>query len=209
MNTSPSTRPLLRTGVLALAGVVTLGATAEASPEAIWNVDESHTEVNFEVRHFFTPVNGSFRDFDITLDYDPENPESSQVDATIQVASVDTGNDDRDQHLRTADWFNAEEWPAITFESRSVRSEGPNQLVAVGDLTIKDVTREVEMPIEVLGIQEIPPEMQEMIGAEQVASFRANLEIDRRDYDVGTGRWAETAVVGAPVNIEIVLEAGR
>jgi len=195
------------------AALVALGASAATASAAVflpWNVDAAHTEVNFKVRHFFTPVNGTFRDFDIQLDYDPENPGQSSVTAEIQVASVDTRNDRRDDHLRSADWFDAERWPTITFESTSVRADGPNRLIATGDLTLKDVTRQVELPIEILGVKDIPPEMQEMLGgAEQVASFQADLRIDRGDFRVGTGQWAEDVVVGKDVDIEILVEASH
>jgi polyisoprenoid-binding protein YceI len=195
------------------AALVALGASAATASAAAlfpWNVDAAHTEVNFQVRHFFTPVNGTFRDFDIQLDYDPENPGQSSVKAEIQVASVDTRNDRRDEHLRTADWFDAETWPTMTFESTSVRADGANRLVATGDLTIKDVTRQVELPIEILGVKDIPTEMREMLGgAHQVASFRADLRIDRGDFGVGTGQWAEDVVVGKDVDIEILVEANH
>ena len=80
-------------------------------------------------------------------------------------------------------------------------------LVATGNLTIKDVTKTVQFPIEILGIQDIPEAMQEMIGAKQVASFVATLKLDRRDFGVGVGSWAETAVVGSSVEIRIAVEA--
>lgn len=195
----------------ALALVVAAGATVAASPAPMdWNVDNSHTEVTFSVRHFFTPVTGKFDTFDVDLFFDPAAPETARVAATIQVASIDTNNTDRDGHLKTPDFFAAEQFPTITFESTSVRAgEGENEFIATGELTIKDVTRTVELPVTLLGVTDVPEEMQGMIGSAQVASFEALLEIDRRDFGVGTGTWAETAIVGSDVEIRILLEAGR
>jgi len=187
-----------------------VAATAFATPTAAqtWEVDDSHTEVTFEVRHFFTPVSGKFDAFDIELVYDAEDLSASSVKAVIPISSIDTNNSDRDEHLNSPDFFNAGEFPRITFESTSVRRVSETELIATGNLTIKDVTREVEMPITILGVQEIPAEMQGMLGGSQrVASFQAELEIDRNDFNVGTGQWAADAVVGKNVAIKLAVEA--
>ena len=184
-------------------------ATSRFNPLA-WNVDGAHTEINFKVRHFFTPVTGSFDRYDVSLMYDPDNPTNSTVQVSIDVASVNTGNEKRDNHLRSGDWFEAEKYPQITFQSNSVRRLSPDKLSARGDLTIKDVTREVELEISVLGLMDVPAQMQEMLGGvTQIASFEAGTQLDRRDYGVGVGSWAETVVVGADVEIAIALEANR
>lgn len=182
-------------------------AVAVAAADA-WSVDPNHTEVNFRVSHFFTPVNGSFEDYEVDLQFDPEDLENSRVTARIAVASVNTGNERRDDHLRSEDFFEAESHPYMTFESTSIEKVSDTEFVARGPLTIKGKTREVELPITVLGIQEIPAEMREMLGgAERVASFRASTMLDRGDFDVGVGNWAATLVVGGEVDVEILLEA--
>jgi polyisoprenoid-binding protein YceI len=135
---------------LALAAAITLAAGAP-SKAATWGVDSAHTEVNFSVKHFFTPVSGTFDEFEITLEYDAENPENSRVEAKIPVASVNTGNEKRDGHLLSKDFFEAEKFPYITFKSTSVRSDGNGQLVARGQLTIKGESREIDLPISLLG----------------------------------------------------------
>lgn len=194
---------------LAAIGLLALGNPAPDTYPATWNVDASHTEVNFSVRHFFTPVSGSFRSYEIDLDYDPQYPEKSSVTVKIDVASVDTGNEKRDNHLRTGDWFEVEKFAYMTFESTSVEKVAPNQLLAKGTLTIKDVTKEFELPITILGVMDLPAGMQERMGFKQIASFQAEAELDRRDFGVGVGSWAETAIVGADVKIAIALEANR
>lgn len=195
-------------GAALLAGALTMAAAP--APLMDWNVDPAHTEINFTVKHFFTPVTGSFRDFDVDVRYDPADPSASRVDVTIQVASVDTGNERRDTHLKTADFFDADAHPTITFRSTAVRAVSASELVATGDLTIKGVTQRVDLPITVLGIQEIPSEMQEMLGGvHRVASFRTGTTLDRGDFGVGTGSWAATLVVGGDVQVEIAVEANQ
>jgi polyisoprenoid-binding protein YceI len=192
---------------LSLVSLLALPVGASAFDAAPWNVDAAHTEVNFKVRHFFTPVTGSFSDFEIELMFDKDDPTQSSVTARIAVASVSTGNERRDNHLRTEDWFGVDSWTDITFDSTSVRQAG-DELIATGNLTIKDVTREVELPIRLLGVKAIPEGMRDMLGGvTEVASFQANLTIDRREFGVGTGMWAETAVVGSEVEIELLVEA--
>lgn len=183
--------------------------TANAAPTTgAWSTDTAHTEINFSVKHFFTPVTGSFEDYEIVLDYNAAEPEKSRVEARIKVASVNTGNEKRDNHLRSADWFEAEKYPYITFESTSVRKVGDNRLIASGDLTIKGKSQRIELPITLLGSQKIPEQMQQMLGGtKEVRSFEASTAIERSDFGVGVGSWAATLVVGGEVSIEILLEA--
>lgn len=193
--------------VLTVALLASVASNAVAKGNPGWSSDSAHTEINFSVKHFFTPVTGSFEEFEIDLDYDAENPEKSKIKARIEVASVNTGNEKRDEHLRTADWFETDKHPYLTFESTSVRQVSENQLIAKGPLTIKGKSHEIELPITLLGRQMIPERMQKMIGAKEVASFEASTSIDRGDFGVGTGSWATTMVVGSQVEIEILLEA--
>lgn len=194
-------------GALAIALIASLAPNADADGASGWSADAAHTEINFSVNHFFTPVTGSFEDYEIDLDYDAENPENSTVEARIKVASVNTGNEKRDNHLRSADWFGADKYPYITFTSTSVRDVGENQLIASGPLTIKGQSHQVEMSITLLGNQMIPEKMRPMIGAKEVAGFQASTSIDRGAFGVGVGNWAATMVVGGEIDIEILLEA--
>lgn len=214
MNHSVGKKHLKKTlgaAIFSLALVLAI-APAEVSAEdheTSWSVDAAHTAVNFSIKHFFTPVTGTFSDFEIDMNYDPDNLAGSSVEAKIAVASLDTGDERRDGHVGSADFFNSEEFPYITFKSKSVR-KAEDGLVAVGDLTIKDKTEEIELPIKLLGTQDIPEEMREMFGGSQeVASFEAMTSIDRSDFGVGVGNWAATLVVGGNVDIQILLEAHR
>jgi polyisoprenoid-binding protein YceI len=190
--------------------VATIAAADHHSMPSSWNIDHNHSAIAFSVRHFFTPVKGSFSDYEVMLDFDAERPENSSFEVRIAVASVNTGVEKRDNHLRSGDWFEAEKYPYLTFKSTSITRTGANEFLAKGDLTIKDVTQEVEMPVTILGIKDIPEPMQEMLGGvKRVASFEGGAEIDRRDFGVGVGSWAETVVVSADVEIEITLEANK
>lgn len=183
-------------------------ASVRADETANWSPDVAHTEINFSVKHFFTPVTGSFEDYEISLDYDAENPEDSRVEVRINVASVNTGNEERDAHLRTGDWFEADTHPYMTFKSTSVRQVDEGRLIATGALTIKGISHQVDLPIDLLGRQMIPAQMQKMLGGtKEVASFKASTSIDRGDFEVGTGSWAATMVVGSQIDIEVLLEA--
>lgn len=196
----------LSTATLALA---TLTIAAGPAPME-WNVDETHTGIGFSVKHFFTPVKGQFDDYEIDLVFDRENPANSSVEVRIDVKSVNTGNERRDEHLLSADFFDAERYPHITFTSDEVRRVSATEIVVRGPLTIRDQTRTVELPISILGVKDIPDEMREMLGGvEHVASFEARLNIDRGDYGVGSGSWAAAAVVGHEVDIDVVVEANR
>jgi len=199
-------KKLISGGALALA---TLTIAAGPAPMK-WNVDVPHTGVEFSVNHFFTPVSGQFDSYEIDLTFDRENPANSSVSVRIDVNSVNTGNERRNNHLLSGDFFEADQHGIITFESESVRAVGSDQLLVRGPLTIKGVSHEVELPIRILGVKDIPAEMQEMLGGvEQVASFHTELEIDRSDYGVGVGSWAAALVVGHEVTIEIAVEANR
>jgi polyisoprenoid-binding protein YceI len=193
---------------LLLAAVVALALSAPA-PAATWAVDAPHTEVNFSVKHFFTPVNGSFDKWDIDLQYDAENPEKSKVTVTIDIASVNTGNEKRDNHLRSGDWFEVETHPTMTFKSTKVEKVSDNKLIAHGTLDIKGHEQKVDLTITHLGTQQRSEEMQKMMGAKEVASFEATASIDRNDFEVGVGNWAATMVVGDKIDITILVEAHR
>lgn len=192
--------------LITLLGMSMIASPAFAGPGG-WSFDRSHTEINFSVKHFFTPVTGSFEDFEVDLDYNAEHPERSKVEVRIDVKSIDTGNEKRDGHLLTGDFFDVDNHPNITFKSKKVRQNGPQQLIATGDFTMRGTTREIELPITLLGTKEIPAGMQEMIGAKAVASFETEIVLNRNDYGVGAGNFAATVVVGGEVNVHILVEA--
>ncbi|KPQ00952.1 MAG: hypothetical protein HLUCCA01_03425 [Bacteroidetes bacterium HLUCCA01] len=198
--------------LLTLALTLTLGFSAlagtndhhsgDAAPT--WTVDSAHSSVKFNIRHFFTPVPGTFDSWTGTIHFDPENLEGSKIDVSIDVASVNTQNERRDEHLRDPDFFEVATWPSMTFTSSEIRAVGENQYVAVGELTIRDVTKEIELPFTLLGVMDHP-----MRENTVVAGFEANTTVSRLEYGVGSGNFVQTTVVGDEVNIDIFLEVTR
>lgn len=167
----------------------------------MWSIDKSHSAINFEITHFFTPVNGQFNDYEATVNFDPENLEESMIDVQIMVNSIDTKNERRDGHLQSDDFFNAEEWPYITFKSESIEQTGENEFVANGTLTIRDVSQKISLPFTLLGIMDHP-----MREGTKVAGITATTTLDRSTYNVGVGDWASDAVVGDEVEVDLNLE---
>lgn len=187
----------------ALIASVALAATPALAAE--YTVDKVHSYVGFKVTHMMvSSVKGEFHDYDATIDYDAAKPEKSSVQAAIKVASIDTNNQKRDDHLRSEDFFDAEKFPEIKFVSKSVKASGKNKLVVTGDLTIRDVTKEVKIPLEARG----PVNNPFAPGATKVG-FSGELTVNRHDYNV---KWNKTmdaggVVVGDDVTIVLEIEA--
>ena len=114
-----------------------------------WTIDPTHAEIGFSVRHIMSKVRGKFDTFESTL-VTSEDVTSSSVTVTVDLSSVNTGTADRDNHLRSGDFFDAETHPSMTFTSTGVVARGDN-LVVTGDLTIKDVTKSIDLDVELLG----------------------------------------------------------
>lgn len=179
--------------------VSTLAATKYAI--TTWEIDKTHSAINFKVTHFFTPVNGSFEDYESTIKFDPENLEESSIVVSIAVNSVNTKNERRDNDLRSDNFFETEKWPNITFKSESIEKTGDNEFVANGTLTIKDTSKEIALPFTLLGITDNPMQDNSLI-----AGITSSIVLNRGDFDVGTGNWASNAVIGEEVTVDINLE---
>src|SRR5262245_51527929 len=115
-----------------------------------FTIDKNHSEAVFQVRHLITKVRGRFTDLEGTFEHDDAKPESSAVDFTIKAASIDTSTPDRDAHLRSADFFDVETHPTITFKSTSVKGSG-NNLQVTGNLTMHGVSKQITLPVTYLG----------------------------------------------------------
>lgn len=164
--------------------------------------DPEHTLVGFTVRHLMiNKVRGKFNDFTGTIELHEQDMTQSSLRGTIKVASIDTDNEKRDAHLRSADFFDAENYPEITFASKRVAIRD-DQPVLVGDLTIRETTREVEIPFEITG-KIVDPRGQTRIG------FEASLRLDRKDFGVNYHKIMDNGglVVGDTIDIELVGEA--
>lgn len=166
-----------------------------------FDLDPAHTHIGFSVRHMMvTNVRGRFNRFSGSVMLDPEDVTGSRVAVRIEAASIDTDNDRRDEHLRSADFFEVERFPHLVFESRRVERAG-DDLVLVGDLTIRDVTREVRIPFELTGPLNVG-NGQQRLGAE------GTLRLNRFDYGLRWNRITESVqVVGDEVRIELNVSA--
>lgn len=176
-------------------------ADAQLPRPGTWYIDPAHSSITFTVRHLLTKVRGSFKEFAGTLNLG-ERPADAVVDVTIQVASIDTGQDYRDTHLRSDDFFSSETYPTATFRSLAVTPDGDDWRLT-GELTIRDVTRPVDLKVEYLGILVNP------LGGDQRASFSATTELNREDFGLTWNQAVEGGklLVGKKVTLEIDVEA--
>jgi polyisoprenoid-binding protein YceI len=181
-------------------------ATAEAAPKAgtrtVWKLDPAHTLVEFSAKHLMiTTVRGRIAEVEGTIYTDESNPENSSVEATLKGASIDTRNEQRDQHLRSADFLNADEFPKITFRSKRIDGDA-KRFKLTGDLTIRGTTRELTLDVEYGGRTRDP------WGGERVG-FSATGKLDRRDFGLVWNQALETGgvVVGNDIRINLEVEA--
>ncbi len=178
----------------------TIGSGLQAGT---WDIDPAHSTVEFSVRHMmFSKVKGRFTSLRGTVTIG-DDPAESSVEAVIDMASVDTGDENRDAHLRGADFFDAERFPEMTFVSRAVRQEGDRHVV-VGDLTLHGVTRPVELELTLNGVGTDP------FGGTR-AAFSATTELSRKDFGLEWNLALETGgvLVGDKVQVSLEIQATR
>ena len=167
-----------------------------------WQIDASHSHVYFTARHMMiSKVRGSFETFSGTVNFDEKNPTSTTVDIEVDLASVNTRDEQRDGHLQSPDFFDVASYPTMKFESSRVEQIDENNGRLIGNLTIKDVTKEVVLDVEYAGIAKSP------WGSES-AGFSASGSINRKGWGLTWNQALETGgvLVGEKINIEIELE---
>lgn len=172
-------------------------------PAGEYKIDPAHSTIGFAVRHFeINWVEGRFKDFEGTIRYDDKDVTKSSVEFTAKVESIDTGVAARDKHLRTADFFEVEKFPTLTFKSTRVERKGKDAYVLHGDLTLKGVTKPVQLPFRLTGAIK-DPRGSTRFGVE------AQAKINRRDFGVNYGGplTGGGLQVGDEVNINLHLEA--
>jgi len=186
----------------ALSLALLLPALAAAQP-VVYKVDSDHSGVSFSIRHFVSNVPGRFKDFDGVVKYDAKNPAASSVNFTIQAASIDTANDDRDNHLRSPDFFDVQKFPTLTFSSTSAKALDADTLEVTGELTMKGVTKKVTVPVELLGSMKTP--------RGEKAGFETAFKLDRKDYGITWNRPVDAGgvILGDEVKITVSIEADR
>jgi len=165
-----------------------------------WQLDPYHTQIEFAAKHLgFMTVRGHFLEVALTSDIDPDHPEMSSVEVTIQTASIHTGTEARDNDLRTSNFLEVDKYPVITFTSTSVQPAGPDQYTLTGDLTIKGITRPVPLEVTRYGELNDPGMMGHRI------SYGARGQINRTDFGVGTDMVLDGKLVVSN-EIQIVIE---
>ena len=164
-------------------------------------IDKTHSEVFFQVRHLVTKVRGRFSDFEGTISLDEANPDQSSVSFAIKTASVDTNVGDRDNHLRSDDFFAAEKHPELTFKSKKVTKKGAESFDVTGDLTIRGTTKEVVLPVTFLGHATDP------WGGKRVG-FEAETSLNRKDFGLNWNAALETGglLVGDEVKVNLSIQ---
>ncbi|HEV3049603.1 MAG TPA: YceI family protein [Longimicrobium sp.] len=175
-------------------------ADAPGAAPVQWRIDQSHSELTFRIRHLVSRVSGSFNSWSGTITADPASLAGGSVSVDIQTASIDTNNERRDTHLRSADFFDAENHPTITFRSTRVVAQG-RELQVHGNLTIRGVTKPVVLEGRML-------EVGGAAGRRRIG-FEAETRINRMDYGVSWNRAAEGGglTLGDEVTISIAIEA--
>lgn len=181
------------------------GTDAQAAKQTTWTIDPAHTHAGFAIKHLMiATVRGQFTDVKGTVLVDESDPTSAKAEITIGTGSVTTGDAKRDAHLRSPDFFDVERYPAITFRSKRVERKSGDTFRVIGDLTIRDVTREVPVDIELTGRAKDP-------WGNERAAFEANTKINRGDYGLTWNAALEAGgvLVGDEVKISIEAELVR
>ncbi|QYJ67529.1 YceI family protein [Flavobacterium litorale] len=170
-----------------------------------WVIDPTHSEIGFKVKHMmFTNVSGSFTDFEATAETDGDNFENATFNFSANVASVDTGSKDRDKHLRSGDFFDAEKFSKMTFTSTDFTKKGNGDYTLTGDLTVRDVTRPVTLNVDFGGIAKDT-------WGNTKAGMSATGKLNRKDFGLTWNSALETGgvLVGEEVKLHIELQFAK
>jgi polyisoprenoid-binding protein YceI len=163
-----------------------------------WNIDNAHSSINFSVRHLMiAKVRGAFAKWHASIDYNDSNPAASRIEARIEAASIDTKEGQRDAHLRSPDFLDAEKFPELVFTSKEITRDGDDYVVS-GDLAIRGVSKPVRLQVESLGAGKDP-------WGNQRLAFTAKTAINRKEYGLNWNQALEAGgvLVGEKVEIEI------
>ena len=188
------TRPILIALLFLFLGMLPLQA-------ATYEFDNAHSSFRFGVQHIYSTVYGQFDDYSGKIVFDPAKPTDAVFHFIIEVKSINTGIGKRDKHLRSADFFDANKYPQITFVSSVVKHiEGPNYEIS-GTLTMKDVSKDIVLPLVFHGSKDHP-----MDKGKIVAGFDINMTLDRLVYHVGDGKFYKMGILAKDIDIFISLE---
>lgn len=188
--------------VALIAIIFTLGTSSAATAAARqWEIDKPHANFYFSVDHIYSKVRGHFDEFSGQVHFDPANLAESSFVFNIQVDSINTAVAKRDKHLQSADFFDADSYPLMSFRSASITDTGGGVYQVNGTFTVKGIDYDLSFPLTLAGIKDHPA-----AEGKAVAGFNGNLTIDRLQYGVGTGKFYDLGIVGKDVDIFISLE---
>lgn len=186
--------------LVVLLAAVALSLSAQAAPQA-FQVDKSHSEAAFQVRHLISKVRGRFGDFSGTIQIDKANPSASSVEFAIKTTTVTTEDASRDKHLRSVEFFDVEKYPNITFKSTSVKPAGKDLYDVAGVLSMKGVDKPVTVRVSFLGFAKDP-------WGNDRAAFEATVTLNRKDFGMNWNKALDNGgyLVGDDVRVDISLE---
>ncbi len=168
---------------------------------ATWTIDTAHSEIGFKIKHLvISTVSGKFTSFNGTLDGEPDNLANAKISFSAAIDSIHTGNEQRDGHLKSADFFDAAAYPNLTFASTGIESTGDGTYKVTGDLTIKGVTKPVTLNVEFGGTQV-------SLYGQTVAGFEITGKINRQDYGLTWNAVTEAGGVVVSDEVKLVINA--
>ncbi|MDX1591601.1 MAG: YceI family protein [Balneolaceae bacterium] len=164
-----------------------------------WGIDTTHSEITFKVKHLvISTVTGKFKEFDANIETDNEDFEDAAITFNAVIDSIDTGNEDRDNHLKSDDFFNAEEYPTLNFSSTSFKKVGDGQYKLIGDLTIRDNTKTVELDAEYGGTVVDPY-------GNTKAGFEVTGKINRKEFGLTWSAVTEAGNIVVSDDVKLIL----
>lgn len=187
------------TGITFLLSLIVVSSAFSAARS--WELDTAHSNVYFSIDHIFSKVNGHFNDFKTEINFDPEDLAGSMFNFEIKTESIDTNIAKRDKHLQSADFFDAGQFPLMTFTSTQISDAGDGMYNVAGTLSVKGKDYDLTLPLKLEGVKEHPAKK-----GTDVAGFNGRLTIDRLAHGVGNGKFYEMGVVGKDVDVLVSLE---
>lgn len=176
-------------GFLLVLGQPTLAQTT-------YHAFPSSSKVGFSLRHFTNTADGEFGKFSGTLEFSKQHPENSSIEYEVDVASVDTGNGTRDDHLRGDEYFEVKKYPKMTFESKAFKNVGKNKYMVTGALTIKGHSKNISVPVTLAKTQSL------WASGEEALTFDSTFAVNRTEFGVGE----ESSLLGSEVTVSLHLE---
>ena len=192
----------LRLSALAAACLLVLSGAPARADLIEYRIDPNHTLVGFDIRHFFARVNGRFTSFSGTIQLDDKDLSRSTVDVTIQAASINTENEERDQDLRSAHFFLVDSFPTLTFKSTKIVAGPDNSALVYGDLTMRGITRPVTLDAKFLGA------ITDREMGKKIVGFEGKTTINRKEWKIIWNRTLDqgATMLGDDVNIKLQVE---